>query len=83
MADHCKALITNDHDKQKILDVLGEAFHSTLDCYEKHLVEKAYEFVVQSHNDFTKQGDLDLAPRYETLRMYFESKLPLWGIQPI
>jgi len=83
IANQCKALITNDQDEIKILDVLGETFKSKLGEEEKSLVEKAYESVVQSHDEFTRQDNFYISSRYESLRTYFESKIQLWGIRPI
>lgn len=83
MGDDCMTMITNDYDRIHILDVIGKYFQSSLGVSEQHLVEKAYEFVVQSYNNFSEQRDLVLAARYEQLRTYFESRIQLWGIQPI
>ncbi len=82
-AGNCKALITNDCDKLKILDVIGEGVQSIPGGIDKTLVEDAYKFIVQSHDSFTNSGDINLRARYGSLRSYFESRIHLWNIQPI
>ena len=80
---NCKALITHDYDKLNILDVIGEGAQSIQGGIHKDLVEKAYEFIVQSHNDFKKSQDFNMHTRYGLLRSYFESRVHLWSIEPI
>ncbi len=82
-AGDCKALITQDYDKLKILDVIGQGAKSISGGKEKPLVEKAYEFVVQSHDSFTQSTGMNLRARYGLLRSYFESRIHLWNIAPI
>jgi hypothetical protein len=83
IAGDCKALITHDYDKLKILDVIGEGAQSIPGGIDKSLVEKAYRFIVQSHDTFTKSADIGLRARYGLLRSYFESRIDLWNIQSI
>lgn len=83
IAGDCKALITHDYDKLKILDVIGEGAQSIPSGIDKPLVEKAYRFIVQSHDSFTKSADMSLRARYGLLRSYFESRIHLWNIQSI
>jgi hypothetical protein len=83
MAGNCKELLTLDYDKVRILDVIGEGVQSIVGGIDKSLVEKAYKFVVQSHNRYSETGYVKLRARYGSLRSYFESKIHLWDIQPI
>jgi hypothetical protein len=82
-AGNCMELLTHDHDKIRIVDVIGKGVQSITGGIDKSLVEKAYKFVVQSHDRHTNTGDAKLRARYGSLRSYFESKIPLWDIQPI
>jgi hypothetical protein len=77
-AGNCKGLITDDYDRLKILDVIGEGAQSIPNDIYRSLVEKAYKFIVQSHDSFTKSADLKLRAHYGLLRNYFESRIRLW-----
>ena len=68
---------------EELLDVIGEGAQSIQGGIHKDLVEKAYEFIVQSHNDFKKSQDFNMHTRYGLLRSYFESRVHLWSIEPI
>ena len=83
IAGECKALITKDYDTLRILDVIGSGVQSIPGGIDKPIVEKAYKFTVESHENYIKKGDSKLSSRYNSLRSYFESKLSLWNIQPI
>ncbi len=82
LAEVCKSIITKDHNHFYILDVIGAGIRSDTSVEIESLVQKAYEFVVQAHTDFTAKNNLLLASRYGSLRNYFESRLELWGIKP-
>jgi hypothetical protein len=82
-AGNCKELLTYDYDKIRIVDVMGKGVQSITGGIDKPLVEKAYKFVVESHDKYTKIGDAKIRARYGSLRSYFESKIHLWDIQPI
>ena len=82
-AGNCKELITHDYDKLKILDVIGEGVQAIPGGIDKSLVEKAYTFIVQSHDSYINAGDIKLRTCYGSLRSYFESRIHLWNIQPI
>jgi hypothetical protein len=45
------------------------------------MVRPAYEFVLEEQNRIDRTGDAKLATRYQALRSYFESRLPLWNLE--
>lgn len=44
------------------------------------MVEPGYDFIVSEHERFIAAKDERLAERYGKLRSYYESRLPLWGL---
>jgi hypothetical protein len=79
---NCHTLITVDKDGKYILDFLGEGVKS-LQGTPPGLVKDAYYFVVQQYKQFSESGDTHLFDYYSRLRLYFESKLSLWGIEQL
>jgi hypothetical protein len=43
-------------------------------------VTEVREFVLAEQERASESGDAKLAERYASLRRYFESRLPLWGL---
>ena len=82
-ANESMKFFINDYDSLKILDVMGEGAKSISGGIDNNIVERAYEFVVQSHNEYANSNNTKLYARYGYLRNYFESKLDLWNIEPI
>jgi hypothetical protein len=44
-------------------------------------VRRAYEFVVAEQKRIVEEKNSKLIPRYDALRRYVESRLPLWGLE--
>jgi hypothetical protein len=82
-ASDCLELINYDHDKLRILDVLGDSVRLVPDGVQRSWVEEAYKFVVQSHANYLKSNDIKLRSRYGSLRSYFDSKISSWNIELI
>jgi|SRR5579859_3273020 len=75
-------LTTVDTDGQRILDYLGAAFANISKPDDaKHLVQPAYQFVLDQQEHWLSKGNTQLSGRYAILRQYFESRLPLWGLR--
>jgi hypothetical protein len=70
-----------DTDGERFLDYLGEVMANIAKPEDaKHIVQPAYDFVVAEQQRFLSTGDLKLSERYRLLRVYFESRLSLWGL---
>ena len=78
MADE---FLCKDDDGQLMLDPLGEAFRKYVakDQFDEP-IRKAHRFVRQEAERFHTEGNSRLADRYSTLLGYFESRLPIWGL---
>jgi hypothetical protein len=76
-------LIATDGDGKRILDYLGPTMvqHAGSGGGQKDMVKRAHDFVVAEHKRILEKKDAKLIPRYEAFRRYFESRLPLWGIE--
>ena len=77
-------LIATDTDGKQILDYLGETMvqHAWPGGGQKDLlVRRAYDFVLAEQKRIVEGGNSKLIARYEALRRYVESRLPLWGIE--
>jgi hypothetical protein len=74
-------LIETDADGNRILDYVGSVMveHSTAG-HAEHMVQPAYEFVLAEEKRLISEGASELVARYGSLRRYFESRLPLWGL---
>jgi hypothetical protein len=73
------AFAIRDADGEWILDFAGGAVKAVNGReLGAQLVHPAYNFVRQEHERFVKEGNEKLAPRYEKLRHYIESRLSLW-----
>jgi len=75
-------LTGTDSSGERFLDYLGKLMAQVAKPQDaQHVVKPAYEFVVVEHERFLSTGDSKLAERYALLRSYFESRLPLWGLE--
>jgi len=74
-------MVTADSDGKLILDYLGEfVFQNATPAHVEQAVRPAYEFVLSEQKRLNAEGNLKLIDRYGSLRSYFESRLPLWGL---
>jgi hypothetical protein len=71
-------LISTDADGESILDYLGPVLPKPEEA--KNTVQSAYDFIVAEHQRSRFKGDSKLIDRYGLLRVYFESRLPSWGL---
>jgi hypothetical protein len=77
-------LVATDADGKRILDYLGQTIVDNAapgGNQRDHLVRPAYEFVLAEQQRIEAAGNAKLIERYGLLRRYFESRLPLWGIE--
>jgi len=77
-------LIATDTDGKRILDYLGQTMvqHAGPGGGQKDvLVRRAYDFVLAEQKRVVEEKNPKLIPRYDALRRYAESRLPLWGIE--
>jgi hypothetical protein len=77
-------LIATDTDGKRILDYLGQTMvqHAGPGGGQKDvLVRRAYDFVLAEQIRVVEEKNSKLIPRYDALRQYAESRLPLWGIK--
>ncbi len=80
---NCRELITTDIDGKPILDFMGKGVKSVPFEGQSQLVSDAYHFVVSQEKWFLKSGNDHLRVYYSKLRTYCESRLSLWGINPL
>jgi hypothetical protein len=76
-------LIAIDSDGKRILDylgpfVLGNAAGSA-DKFRETQLKPIYEFALTEQERINKENNPKLVARYEALRQYIESRLPLWN----
>jgi hypothetical protein len=74
-----------DSDGKRILDYLGPMIveHAAPgNTTAQNMVWPAYQFVLEEQKRFHQCGDPKLGARYRALRDYFESRLPLWNLDP-
>jgi hypothetical protein len=84
ITERMMSLITTDGDGKRILDYLGQTMvqHAGPCGGQKEiLVRRAYEFVVAEQKRIVEEKSSKLIPRYDALRRYVESRLPLWGLE--
>jgi hypothetical protein len=77
-------LIATDTDGKKILDYLGPIMveHAgPANTTAEKMVQPAYQFVLEEQTRVSQGGDPKLTARYQALRNYFESRLPLWNLE--
>ena len=82
MAGICRSFICQDTDGQWIVDFLGKGWRDQYpaETPQVNIARMAYDFVRNEADRFRQAGDTKLAPRYESLQKYIESRLPIWGI---
>lgn len=80
---NCRELITTDIDGRPILDFMGEGVKSVPFEGQSQVVSDAYHFVISQENRFLEAGNDHLGMYYSKLRAYCESRLSLWGINPL
>ena len=77
-------MIATDSDGKRILDYLGEfVFRNSVPAHVDEAIRPAYEFVPSEQKRLTAKGSSKLIERYGSLRSYFESRLPLWGLTDV
>ena len=77
-------MIATDSDGKRILDYLGEfVFRNSVPAHVDEAIRPAYEFVLSEQKRLTAKGSSKLIERYGSLRSYFESRLPLWGLTDV
>jgi hypothetical protein len=84
ITERAMTLVSTDNDGKRILDYLGNTMvqHAGPGGGQKDvLVRRAYDFVLAEQKRIVEGKNAKLIPRYEALRRYFESRLPLWGIE--
>jgi len=73
--------LTAVENEERYLDYLGEVMSQLAKPGEaKIMVQPGYDFIVGEHERFIVAKDEKLAERYGKLRSYYESRLPLWGL---
>jgi hypothetical protein len=77
-----KKLVTQTDEGDLMLDFLGSKVKGISPALRSTVPESAYSFVVHEHERFARDRNEKLEVRYRALRLYFESKLALWGIDP-
>jgi len=85
ITERMMGLIATDTDGKRILDYLGQTMvqHAGPGGGQKDvLVRRAYDFVLAEQKRIVEKKNSKLIPRYEALRRYVESRVPLWGIEP-
>ena len=76
-------LVATDGDGKRILDYLGQTILDNAGPGGRHrdyMVKPAYAFVLAEQKRINATRDPKLTARYHLFRRYFESRLPLWGI---
>jgi hypothetical protein len=80
-------LIAIDSDGKKILDYLGpftvENAAGSVGKFKDIQLKPIYEFALTEQERINKGNDPKLMARYESLRHYIESRLPLWNYPAI
>jgi hypothetical protein len=86
LAALCRSLLCHDIDKKVVVDYLGEGMRSLPSATNPSvikMIQQAYSFVTFESDRFRQAGDEKHVKRYECLRNYFESRLPIWGIKQV
>jgi hypothetical protein len=82
--DNCRGLIATSKKGQRYLDVMGAGVHSVYgDSLFVRAVEDGYRFVVRKERQLAEAGSEKLRRRYSQLRIYCESRLPVWGLSHV
>ena len=84
ITERMMGLIATDTDGKRILDYMGQTMvqHAGPGGGQKDtLVRRAYEFVLAEQKRIVEEKNSKLIPRYDALRCYVESRLPLWGVE--
>ena len=84
LTERAMTLVATDNDGKRILDYLGQTMVQNAGPgggQKEVLVRRAYDFVLAEQKRIVGGKNAKLIPRYEALRRYFESRLPLWGIE--
>jgi hypothetical protein len=77
-----RRFITTDFDGKRILDYLGAIMaEQSAPSHADQMVRPAYNFVLAEQTRVAAEGNQELIERYRLLRSYFETRLPLWGLQ--
>lgn len=77
IAERCLACIAEDDDGYLIVDHLGEHYRQTFgENIDATVIKKAYEQVLKFCDMY--KDDEKLVTRYNRLKKYFESRLPIW-----
>jgi len=81
-AKFCREIIIQDTDGRYMLDFLSNKIKAASDgIIENKIVADAFDFVISSHEQYSKKEDLSLASRYYRLRRYFDSRKSIWGLK--
>lgn len=81
---NCRSVIGKNRGKGYFLDVVGEGVRSVYDQpFFTKMVKHGYEFTANQEAYFRELGEKRLHERYSYLRKYIESRLPIWGLEPI
>jgi hypothetical protein len=73
--------LTAVENGERYLDYLGGVMSQLAKPGEgKIMVQPGYDFIVGEHERFIAAKDAKLAERYGKVRGYYESRLPLWGL---
>ena len=86
IVDRILQLIAVDTDGKRILDYLGPVLSELQysgSSFASGMIQPLYTFVIAEQQRITASGDPKLIARYGALRGYVESRLPLWGLQPV
>jgi hypothetical protein len=77
-------LITVDGDGKRILDYLGPVMSEIVTLENKEaMIRPLYEFVLAEQKRISDGGNPELIARYQALRQYVESRLPLWDVEAV
>jgi hypothetical protein len=77
IATQCKNMVITDHGKF-MLDVIGKTANKLVKKLSPELVQKGFEYIKLQCNN----KDSNLSQRYQKLKNYYISKLPVWGLKP-
>jgi hypothetical protein len=84
ITERMMSLIATDIDGKRILDYLGQTMvlHGGPGGGQKdQLVRRAHDFVLTEQKRIVEEKNSKLIMRYDALRRYVESRLPLWNIE--
>lgn len=82
LAEECTSLLAHDKNDVWILDYLGPGVQRIAGRgMPKEAIPRAYAWARGEYEKFVRQGNPKLAPRYQQLVSYLESRIGLWGVQ--